>query len=94
MNGILFLGIAFLSRILYKNYGIGPLKIIIYSALLVITYESMNALIIWIFQLVPITFSKLIYKITHTYLLNMIYMEVVFVILKLIPKKYKKISIN
>jgi cell shape-determining protein MreD len=93
-NGILFLGIAFLSKILYKNYGLGPLKIVIYSALLVIAYESMNAIIIWIFQLVPITISELIYKITHTYLLNMIYMELIYVILKIIPEKYKKISIN
>jgi len=93
-NGILFLGIAYLSKILYKNYGLGPLKVILYAILLVTIYESMNALIIWIFQLVPITFSKLLYKITHTYILNIIYIEILFIILKITPKKYKKISIN
>lgn len=93
-NGLLFLIVAYLSKILYKNYGFGFLKMILYSAILVVVYESCNALIIFIFQLVPITLSKLIYKITHTYLLNMIYMELLYILIRIIPKKYKKISIN
>ena len=93
-NAILFLILALISQALYKNYGMGPLKIILYSAILVIVYESLNALIILVFGLVPISFPKLLYKITHTYLLNVIYMEIIYIILKLLPKKYKKISIN
>ena len=93
-NALLFLVLAVISKYLYKNYGIGPLKILLYTAILVVVYESLNALIIFTFQLVPITFPKLLYKITHSYLLNVIYMEIIYFILKVLPKKYKKISIN
>ena len=47
-----------------------------------------------IFNLVPITLNKLIYKITHSLLINIIYGELIYLILEILPKKYKKIKIN
>ena len=47
-----------------------------------------------IFKLVPITLNKVVYKITHSLLLNIIYGELIYLILKIIPKKYKKLKIN
>ena len=93
-NAFIFLIIALIAIFIYKNYEINFLKIIIPLIVIITSYELINASIIWIFQLVPITFSKVIYKITHTLLLNIIYGELIYIILKIIPKKYKKISIN
>ena len=62
--------------------------------ILIIIYESSTALIFMIFNLVPITLNKLIYKITHSLLINIIYGELIYLILEILPKKYKKIKIN
>ena len=93
-NAILFLIIAFILRYIYKHYEVSWFSIILYIALIIFTYETLTGTIIFIFQLVPITIDKIIYKISHSLLLNIIYIEIVYLILKLIPKKYKKISIN
>ena len=93
-NGIIFVLIAFLVRIIYKNLNISFLKNILYIILIIIVYESSTALIFMMFKLVPITLSKVVYKITHSLILNIIYGELIYLILKIIPKKYKKIKIN
>lgn len=93
-NSCIFLIIGLLTIFIYKNYEISFLKIIIPIIVIITSYELLNASIIWIFHLVPITFTKVIYKITHTLLLNIIYAEIIYLLLKIIPKKYKKISIN
>lgn len=93
-NGIIFVLIAFLVRIIYKNLNISFLKNILYIILIIIVYESSTALIFMIFKLVPITLNKVVYKITHSLLLNIIYGELIYLILKIIPKKYKKLKIN
>ncbi len=93
-NGILFLIIAIISQIIHKNFEISYFKLIFYIAFIVVLYESLTGAILFIFQLVPITIPKLIYKITHSLLLNILYIEIVYLILNLIPKKYRKVSIN
>ncbi len=93
-NAILFLIIAAISRFIYKHYEINWFSIIFYIILIISTYELITAGIVFIFQLVPITFDKIIYKISHSLLINIIYAELIFLILKIVPKKYKKISIN
>lgn len=93
-NACIFLVIGLLTIFIYKNYEISLLKIIIPIIVIITSYELINASIIWIFHLVPITLSKVIYKITHTLLLNIIYAVVIYFIISMIPNKYKKISIN
>ena len=93
-NAILFLGIGYLSKYIYTNYEVTCLRLIIYVVILITIYESATALIIFLFQLTPVTIYKVFYKISHSLLLNIIYIELVYLILNLIPKKYKKISIN
>lgn len=93
-NACIFLVIGLLTMFIYKNYEISLLKIIIPIIVIITSYELINASIIWIFHLVPITLSKVIYKITHTLLLNIIYGVVIYFIISMIPNKYKKISIN
>ena len=76
-----------------KNYEITHIRLIIFLILIISIYESSYALILWIFQLVPITLSKVIYKIIHSLLLNCIVGEILYIIINKIPKKYKKIRI-
>ncbi len=94
LNGVLFLAIAIFTKWIYKNYEITFIRNILYIAIIIILYESCYALILWIFQMVPITIPKVIYKIMHSLILNILYTEIIYLIMKWIPKKYKKISIN
>lgn len=93
-NGLLFLLIAYISKIINKNYEMNYLRLIIYIVLIIIIYESTTGLLLFIFNLVPITIPRLFYKIIHSLLLNIIYGEIIYLILESLPKKYKKISIN
>ena len=93
-NGILFLIIGLVSKYIYKNYEVTSIRLIIYTIIIISTYELSTGLILFIFRLVPVTFYKVWYKIIHSLLLNIIYIELVYLIIKLIPNKYKKISIN
>lgn len=94
LNMFLFLLIGFISKIIYKNFEVSIIKLIIYIIAIISVYETSTALIILIFDLVPVTISKVFYKITHSLLLNIIYAEVIYLIIKFLPKKYKKININ
>ncbi len=93
-NGIIFVFIALLTKLIYKNLNVSLLKNILYIIVLIIIYESSTVFIYYLFNLVPVTLSKLVYKITHSLLLNILYGELIYLILKIIPKKYKKIKLN
>lgn len=93
-NAVLFVGIGVLTKYVYKTFEINSLKILIYIPLIIIVYETSTALILLLFNIVPITFYKLIYKISHSLILNIIYGELLFLIIKVLPKKWKKIKIN
>ena len=93
-NAVLFVFIGFKIKYIIKNFELGYIKIIIYVLLIVIFYESLTALFLGVFNIVPITIDRLIYKITHSLLLNIIYSELLFIIIKLLPKRFKEISIN
>ena len=93
-NALIFLVIAYLSKIIYKNYEVDCFKLIIYLIGIIISYEVLCASIFFIFDLVPITIDKLIYKITHSILLNIIYGEIIYFIMNKLLKNKKKISIN
>ncbi|MBR1936178.1 MAG: hypothetical protein IJ842_00640 [Bacilli bacterium] len=93
-NGILFVIIGIISKYIYKNYGLSLVKIILYIILIISIYESLTGIILFSFNIVSITFNRVFYKITHSLLTNIIYIELVYLIIKIIPKKYKKISIN
>lgn len=93
-NAVIFLIIGIISRFINKNFETSFLKLIIYTVIIVVLYESISAGILFVFNIVPISFDKLFYKISHSLLLNIIYMETIYIVIKIIPKKYKEISIN
>ena len=94
LDGFLFLLIAFLFTKLYKNTGFNIFWIVLDIMLTIIVYESLFALLIVMFNLVPMSFDRLFYKISHSLLLNIIYGEILHLIIKIIPKKYKQVMIN
>lgn len=93
-NGFMFLIMGVITIKIRKYFDVDFFKLIIHIVLIIIIYESLSVLIFVVFNLVPITLYKLIYKISHTLILNIIYGLLVFTIIHFIPKKYKKISIN
>ncbi len=93
-NAIIFTIIGIISKYIYKHYEINYLNIIIQIILIVTIYELLNALIIILFNLVPMSISRLFYKITHSLLLNIIYSELLLLIINILPNKYKKVNIN
>lgn len=94
LNGLLFLLIAYIIIKLYKVVGFNYLWIFIDVVGAVILYETLTALLIISFNLVPMSIDRLVYKITHTLILNIIYGELLYIIIKIIPKRFKKVRIN
>ena len=94
INAILFLIIAYITKIIYKNIEVNYLNIILFVIVIISLYEALNGLIIVVFNLVPITIEGIVYKITHSLLLNILTTEVIYIFIKYLPKKYKKININ
>ena len=93
-NGVLFIVLGLLIKYIYKTYEITPLRLILYLIILISSYESLTGIILLIYNVVPVTFYKVFYKIINSLFLNIIYGELIYLIIYLIPKKYKKISIN
>ena len=93
-NGLLFLGIAYIIHILYKYLEINFINIILEIIIIIVLYELLTAISIILFNLVPITLPKIIYKITHSIIINIIYGELVYLIINLLPKRYRSLSIN
>ena len=93
-NSILFTLVGMIVLLLYKYMRLNWFSILLFVAIIIATYECMNALIILLFQLVPMTFYRLLYKVSHSLLLNLCYVEILYFIILFLPKKYKRIAIN
>lgn len=93
-DALVFLLLGYVVKIIYKNLDIRPFKISLYVIGLIILNELLLSFMILVFQLTPITISEIIYKISHSILLNIIYAEGIYFIMKHLPKKLKRIDIN
>lgn len=93
-NAILFYIVIKVMQYIYKKYEINYFIIIINTIIAITTYELLQVIIISIYNLYPITLYSLIYKIKSSLLLNIIYAELIYFIISIIPKKYRKININ
>ena len=93
-NAILFLGIGCITLLLERFVRRNWLSVLLFIFVAIVGYECMNAVIILIFQLVPMNFERLFYKITHSLLLNLCYGEILYFIIWLLPERFKKISLN
>lgn len=93
-DALVFMFLGLIIRKVYKNFTVEHLKLSIHIILLIVIYELLISFFIIVFNLVPISLTKVIYKIAHSILLNIIYGELLYTIIKKLPNKYKKISIN
>lgn len=93
-DAIIFLLFGLIIKKIYKELDVRHIKLSLHIILLIVLYELIMALFILIFNLVPITLPKLIYKITHSILLNIIYGETLYELIERLPYKFKRIDIN
>jgi len=93
-NAVLFTTIAYISSRVTKNMTRNTLNLLLETVVMIVLYEALTGLILFTYHVVPITIYKVWYKIIHSLIINIIYVELIYWILKIIPKKYKKISIN
>lgn len=93
-NAVLFLAVGLILMFLYRYIRPSWLSLILFIVVVIAGYECMNAIVILAFQLVPMTFYRLLYKISHSLLLNLCYGEILYFIIWLLPERYKRVSIN
>lgn len=93
-DSLVFMFLGLIIKKIYKDFTVEHIKLSIHIIILIMIYELLFSLFIIVFNLVPISLSRIIYKITHSILLNIIYGELLYTIIKHLPNKYKKISIN
>ena len=93
-NATIFIIIGLFTKIINKNLELSILKNIIYIIFIIIIYEFVTAIILYIYNIVPISIDKVLYKIIHSIILNVIYGDILFLFIKVLPKKYKEININ
>ena len=94
LNGFLFLGLGFVSKFIYKNEKMDYIRVIFYLIFIICLYEGSVALLITVFNIVPVTIGKVFYKISHSIILNVIYGEILFFIINMIPKRFKRKRLN
>ena len=93
-HGSIFVVLGFLSYLIQKNFGLSYLKNIWISLVIITAYEGITVAFLLLYNMVPVTFNTFVYKLNHSLLLNIIYAEIVYFIIKILPKKFRKISIN
>ena len=93
-DSIIFMFLGLIIRKIYKDFTVEHIKLSIHIIILIVIYELLFSFFIIVFNLVPLTLTKVVYKITHSLLLNVIYGELLYTIINKLPNKYKKISIN
>ena len=91
-HAVIFLILGVIIKWIYKNYEITPIRIIIYISIIIICYEFLEGFILYIFQIVPVSIEKILYKIKHSLIINLVWGEVIYGILSIYIKKTKKIS--
>ena len=86
-NAILFLLSAFLIAFLHRKLRVQWFSNILLIMLQLTTYQLLYAFLLFIFNVVPITWEAIGYIITHTLLINVIYGEILYFLCYFLPKK-------
>ena len=93
-NGVIFVVIGLLSKYIFDTFELSYIKLLFYNILVVVIYETLLFLIIVMFNLVDVNIYDLFYKILHSLILNLIYGQFLYFIIRKTPEKYRKININ
>ena len=70
------------------------IMILIKTIALIILYQALTSFYFWIFQVVPVSWNDFLYLVEHTLLINIIYAELGYILIRILPKKYLGLSIN
>ena len=81
-HAIVFYLISKLIKYIYKNYNQNFFKTVLYLIIIISSYELLTSGIFFLLKVVNITTSKIVYKIIHSLLLNLIYASILYLILK------------
>lgn len=84
---IIFIILGFITKYIYKNFTLTPLRLIIFITIIISLYEVIVFLTLSLFRIIPLELSKLTYKITHSIIINVIYAEILYLISTLKIKK-------
>ncbi len=80
-NGILFLIISLITILIYKYLKNNIYLNIIYLLFIIIFYELISILIYILFGVISISYSDIIYRITHVIIINIIYGTILYMII-------------
>lgn len=75
---IIYLMLGLITKFIYKNFNVTTVKIIIYVSLIISLYELLNITILFIYKIIPLDISKLLYKISHSLIINILYTEMIY----------------
>lgn len=93
-HGLVFLLLAYLTAFIYKSFRITKINFFLCPILIISLYEFIFGGMIFILNLVPVTFNQIFYKISHSLISNIIYGEIIFIIAQHLPKKFYNRKIN
>lgn len=93
-DAAIFLILSIIIKNIYKNFNTNGFRILLYITFIICIYELIIAETYILFNIVPITPSSLSYKIINSLLLNLLYGQLLYNIIRLIPRKYTKLKIN
>ncbi len=88
LHTIIFIILATIARIVYNNFPQSLLHTIIYIIITIFIYELLMGTLLYIFQIVPVSFNRINYQFTHSLITNIIYGIILYKIIKL--KEHKK----
>lgn len=93
-DAAIFLILSIIIKNIYKNFNTNGFRILFYITFIICIYELIIAATYLLFNIVPITPRSLSYKIINSLLLNLLYGQLLYNIIRLIPRKYTKLKIN
>ena len=94
LNMIVFVILGFCTMLSHKYLDTNFIMILIKTIALIILYQALNSFYFWIFQVVPVSWNDFLYLVEHTLLINIIYAELGYILIRILPKKYLGLSIN
>ena len=93
-NSAIFLILSIIIKNIYKNFNTNGFRILLYITFIICIYEIILAGAFLLFNIVPVTFQALSYKIINSLLLNLLYGQLLYNIIRLLPRKYTNLKIN
>ncbi len=87
LHTILFMAIAYVISLIYHRIRINALTNIIMIVIVIASYESIYAFLLFVFNVVPIYVGDVCYQIVHSLFLNVVYGEIMYLVYKLKNRK-------